>query len=102
MMTVEWTLTNNPATVKDVILRVNSIMDGIRRIITIIITLQLIITVPELELVFFANLPPRLFFTVQTFAKKTKTIKGHNYLLGTGYLVKIPIFHNTRYFAWDT
>ena len=45
-------------------------MDGIRRIITIIITLQLIITVPELELVFSANLSPRLFFTVQTFAKK--------------------------------
>ena len=76
MMTVEWTLTNNPATVKDVILRVNSIMDGIRRIITIIITLQLIITVPELELVFSANLPPRLFFTVQTFAKKNKNNQG--------------------------
>ena len=51
-------------------------MDGIRRIITIIITLQLIITVPELELVFSANLPPRLFFTVQTFAKKNKNNQG--------------------------
>ena len=70
MMTAEWKLTNNPATVKDVIHRVNSIMDGICRIITIIITLQLIITVSESELVFFANPPPRLFFTVQTFAKK--------------------------------
>ena len=69
MMTAEWKLTNNPATVKDVIHRVNSIMDGICRIITIIITLQLIITVSESELVVFANTPPRLFFTVQTFAK---------------------------------
>ena len=31
-----------------------------------------------------------------------KTTKGYNYLLGTGYLVEISSFHNTRDFSQNT
>ena len=36
------------------------------------------------------------------YLQQTKTIKGHNNLLGTGYLVEIPSFRNTRYFTRNT
>ena len=68
MMAVNRTKWNNPGTVEDVSHRVNRIMDGIRRIIRIIITLWIIITISQLEfeLIVFFNPELHLLVTVQT------------------------------------
>ena len=43
-----------------------------------------------------------VFYQQSKHLQQTKTNKGHNNFLGTGYLVEIPRIRNTRYFTRHT